>query len=86
MSNIRKLENELWESADLLRSNSKLTSQEYCMPVPGLFFLRYAFSRYQYVGQEIMKDRPMRNGRVLPVEAIDFQGKSAIYGRMTPWK
>lgn len=79
MINIRKLESELWESADLLRSNSKLTSQEYCMPVLGLIFLRYAFSRYQYVEQEIMKDRPVRNGRVLPVEAIDFQGKSAIY-------
>ena len=79
MINIRKLESELWESADLLRSNSKLTSQEYCMPVLGLIFLRYAFSRYQYVEQEIMKDRPVRNGRVMPVEAIDFQGKSAIF-------
>ena len=40
MINIRKLESELWESADLLRSNSKLTSQEYGMPVLGLIFLR----------------------------------------------
>ena len=29
MINIRKLENELWESADLLRSGSKLTSNQY---------------------------------------------------------
>ena len=36
MINLRKLESELWESADLLRAESKLTSQEYCMPVLGL--------------------------------------------------
>ena len=36
MLNIRKLETELWESADLLRSGSKLTSNQYCMPVLGL--------------------------------------------------
>ena len=42
MINLRKLESELWESADLLRAESKLTSQEYCMPVQGLkvFFSR----------------------------------------------
>ena len=36
MINIRKLEAELWESADLLRQGSKLTSNQYCMPVLGL--------------------------------------------------
>ena len=47
MINIRKLENELWEAADLLRVDSKVTSQEYCMPVLGLIFLRYAYSRFK---------------------------------------
>ena len=79
MINIRKLESELWESADLLRQGSKLSSQEYSMPVLGLIFLRYAFSRYKYVEAEILKDRPMRNGRVLPVETSDFKQKSAIF-------
>jgi len=79
MINLRKLESELWESADLLRAESKLTSQEYCMPVLGLIFLRYAYSRFRYVEAKIMKDRPVRNGRVLPVESIDFQQKSAIF-------
>ena len=36
MINIRKLESELWESTDLLRSGSPLTSNQYCMPVLGL--------------------------------------------------
>lgn len=76
---IKKLENDLWESADLLRAGSKLTSQQYCMPVLGLLFLRYAYSRFKRVEEEILKDRPSRNGRVLPVEASDFAEKSALY-------
>lgn len=79
MINIRKLERELWEAADLLRADSEVTSQEYCMPVLGLIFLRYAYSRFKFVEADILKDRPVRNGRVLPVEAADFKTKSAIY-------
>lgn len=79
MINIRKLESELWTSADLLRQGSKLNSQEYCMPVLGLIFLRYAFSRFKLVEADILKDRPMRGGRVLPVEANDFITKSALF-------
>ena len=76
---IKKLEADLWEAADLLRQGSKLTSQQYCMPVLGLLFLRYAFSRYKKVEEEILKNRPVRNGRMMPVEASDFVEKSAIY-------
>lgn len=79
MVNIRKLESELWESADLLRSGSKLTSNQYCMPVLGLIFLRYAYSRFKMVEAEILKGRPSRGGRILPVEASDFTAKSALY-------
>ena len=79
MINIRKLEAELWDSADLLRAGSKLTSNQYCMPVLGLIFLRYAHGRFKLVEAEILKNRPVRNGRVLPVEASDFAEKSALY-------
>ena len=79
MINIRKLENELWEAADALRAGSKLTSNQYCMPVLGLIFLRYAYSRFKIVEAEILKDRLMRNGRVMPVEASDFKAKSFLY-------
>ena len=79
MINIRKLEAELWESADLLRAGSKLTSNQYCMPVLGLIFLRYAYSRFKKVETEILKDRPSRGGRVMPVEASDFSAKSALF-------
>ncbi len=79
MINIRKLEAELWESADLLRQGSKLTSNQYCMPVLALLFLRYAYSRYKMVEAEILKSRPMRGGKVMPVEPSDFTAKSALY-------
>ena len=79
MESIRKLEAELWEAADLLRAGSKLTSNQYCMPVLGLIFLRYAYSRFRMVEREIMKSRPMRNGRPIPVEKSDFTAKSALY-------
>ena len=79
MTNIKKLESELWESADLLRQGSKLTSSQYCMPVLSLLFLRYAYSRYKMVEAEILQDRPSRNGRVMPVEASDFAAKSALF-------
>ena len=79
MVNIRKLESELWESADLLRAGSKLTSNQYCMPVLGLIFLRYAYSRFKMVEAEILKNRPSRGGKVLSVEASDFAAKSALF-------
>lgn len=77
--NIKKLEDDLWTSADLLRSGSALTSNQYCMPVLGLIFLRYAYSRFKMVEAELLKSRPTRNGRPLPIEASDFAEKSALF-------
>ena len=77
--NIRKLEADLWESADLLRAGSKLTSSQYCMPVLALLFLRYAYSRFKMVEAELLKNRPSRGGRVMPVEPNDFAAKCALY-------
>ena len=79
MTNIKKLEAELWESADLLRQGSKLTSSQYCMPVLALLFLRYAYSRFKMVEAEILQSRPSRGGRVMPVESSDFAAKSALF-------
>lgn len=50
--NIKQLEKDLWESADDLRANSKLTATEYAQPVLGLIFLSHATSRlYKLVEQ-----------------------------------
>lgn len=71
MINIRKLEATLWESTDMLRVGSKLTSNQYCMPVLGLIFLRYAYTRFKTVEAEVLKKRPSRGGRVMLVETCD---------------
>ncbi len=44
---IRQLEKELWDAADALRANSKLTAAEYKDPVLGLVMLRFAQNRYE---------------------------------------
>ena len=36
LANIERLETVLWDAADNLRANSKLTAGEYCMPVLGV--------------------------------------------------
>jgi type I restriction enzyme M protein len=43
---LKQLENRLWEAADQLRANSKLTATEYSFPVLGLIFLRHAYNRF----------------------------------------
>ena len=49
------------------------------MPVLALLFLRYAYSRFKMVEAELLKNRPSRGGRVMPVEPNDFAAKSALY-------
>ena len=55
MINIRKLETELREFADLLRASSRLTSNQYCIPVLGLIFLRCAYNCFKLEAAEILK-------------------------------
>ncbi len=56
---LKKLEAELWRTADQLRANSKLTAAEYSMPVLGLIFLRHANNRFQKVKVEVEKNLPV---------------------------
>ena len=49
------------------------------MPVLGLIYLRYAFTRFKYVEAEILKDRLSRNGVKPPVESSDFKCKRNNY-------
>ena len=76
---LKALEAQLWDAADNLRANSKLTSAEYCMPVLGLLFLRYAYSRFVMVKEQILKENPSRPGRPFIVEESHFEAKSALF-------
>lgn len=55
--NISQIESSLWEAADQLRANSKLTSSEYAMPVLGVIFLRHASNRYEEALKAIEADQ-----------------------------
>ncbi|MDD5924840.1 class I SAM-dependent DNA methyltransferase, partial [Ellagibacter isourolithinifaciens] len=79
MADIRKLEKELWEAADNLRANSKLTSQQYCMPVLGLIFLRYAWGRFKAADKAIHEERAKATGRPIPIESADYTKRGAMY-------
>ena len=79
--NIQQLENELWEAADQLRANSKLTAAEYSMPVLGLIFLRHADNRFKAFLPDIAADIPSQVPATQRERLIKlgFQGKVAIY-------
>jgi hypothetical protein len=55
------LEKRLWASADQLRANSGLTSQQYSQPVLGLIFLRFAGVRFAARRSEL--ERAASSGR-----------------------
>ena len=70
---IEKLEADLWEAADNLRANSKLTSSDYFMPVLGVIFLRHAANRFEAATRQIEADQAsgrMPNRKVLPADYL----------------
>lgn len=70
---IEKLEADLWEAADNLRANSKLTSSDYFMPVLGVIFLRHAANRFEAAHRQIEADQAsgkMPKRKVLPADYI----------------
>ncbi|MBI4322552.1 MAG: N-6 DNA methylase [Chloroflexi bacterium] len=70
---IEKLESHLWEAADNLRANSKLTSSDYFMPVLGVIFLRHAANRFDAAHKQIEADQAsgkMPKRKVLPADYI----------------
>ncbi len=76
---IRRLETDLWEAADQLRANSKLTSTEYCMPVLGIIFLRHAANRFNAATKEI--EANIKAGRMpnRPLIPADYTHRRALW-------
>src|SRR2546421_6730883 len=76
---IEKLETDLWEAADNLRANSKLTSSDYFMPVLGVIFLRHAANRFDAAARQIEADQAsgkMPHRKVLPA---DYVARRSLY-------
>jgi len=78
---LKQLEDDLWEAADQLRANSRLTASEYSMPVLGLIFLRHATTRFHALLPQVEQAIPARATGALREERLKlgFQGKAAIY-------
>lgn len=76
--NISQIESSLWEAADQLRANSKLTSSEYCMPVLGVIFLRHATNRYSAALQAIQADQAAGKMPNRPLGKADFIKRRAL--------
>jgi len=76
---IERLEADLWEAADNLRANSKLTSSDYFMPVLGVIFLRHAANRFEAAHRQMEADQAsgrMPKRKVLPA---DYVARRSLY-------
>jgi type I restriction enzyme M protein len=67
---LQKLEDQLWESADQLRANSELSSNEYSTPVLGLIFLKYADYKFATVDKKLGSENP---------DKLDVQAEGVMY-------
>ncbi len=78
-NNIEKLESNLWEAADNLRANSKLTSSDYFMPVLGVIFLRHAANRFEAAATQIQKDQATGKMPKRKVQPADYLSRRALW-------
>lgn len=53
---LKKLEEDLWHSADLLRAGAHMSATNYGEPILGLIFLRYADIRYKEFKDDIEQE------------------------------
>src|SRR5438067_12882196 len=77
-NDIDKFEADLWDAADNLRANSKLTSSDYFMPVLGIIFLRHAANRFEAANQQIAEDKAAGRMPRRPVVDADYVRRRAL--------
>ena len=75
----QELEADLWESADELRANSKLTSNDYFMPVLGVIFLRHAANRFEMAAKQIEEDQATGRMPKRRVKPEDYTRRRALW-------
>src|ERR1035441_5125823 len=79
MDNLSKFESDLWEAADNLRANSKLTSSDYFMPVLGVIFLRHAANRFEAATRQIQADQASGKMPKRKVRPEDYIRRRALW-------
>jgi type I restriction enzyme M protein len=67
-------EKRLWEVANKLRANSKLSAAEYSTPILGLIFLRYADFKFTNKEKEFESKKTGRK-----ISKIDYQAEGILY-------
>ncbi|MBG7613193.1 N-6 DNA methylase [Polaribacter sp. BAL334] len=69
---LKKLEKDLWDSANSLRAYGGLKAADYAVPVLGLIFLRFAENKYSHYEPEILKEYEVEKGTRLerPIHSI----------------
>jgi type I restriction enzyme M protein len=79
VADIERLESELWEAADNLRANSKLTSNHYFMPVLGVIFLRHASNRFDAAHRQIEADQASGKMPKRALVPADYIARRALF-------
>ena len=79
MDNLAKFESDLWEAADNLRANSKLTSSDYFMPVLGIIFLRHAANRFDAATEQIKAEQAAGKMPHRKVQPADYIRRRALW-------
>jgi len=74
-NNLSELEKKLWDAADELRANSKLSAAEYSTPVLGLIFLRFADQKFTVAEKELSKSGTGRRN----IGKTDYQARGVLY-------
>jgi len=86
-TNIKNLENRLWEAADHLRANSPLRLNEFAEPVLGLIFLKFAGVRYSKIEKELAEEKKKKAksyggasvSRERPVSSADYHARGVLF-------
>ena len=87
MTNIKDLENRLWEAADHMRANSALRLNEFAEPVLGLIFLKFAGVKFSKTQKEIAEERKSKTknyggasvARERPVSSADYHAQGTLF-------
>src|SRR5450631_2436920 len=80
MTEVKKLENKLWEAADHLRANSSLRLNEFAEPVLGLIFLKFADVKFTTAKIEIeSENKSTTSKRQRPITAEDYQSRGVLF-------
>jgi type I restriction enzyme M protein len=79
LKDIEKFEADLWEAADNLRANSKLTSSDYFVPVLGVIFLRHAANRFEASTKQIQEDQATGKMPKRPPVNADYVSRPSFW-------